>query len=72
MVDGDRAAAVVAYAQLLDVRPDLVAAARAALAGKTLVCWCPVGQPCHGDVLAAVAAGASPLEAVRRLFPPGR
>jgi hypothetical protein len=72
VVDGDRAAAVRAYAQLLDVRPDLVAAARAALAGKTLVCWCPIGQPCHGDVLAAVAAGASPQDAVDQLLPPGR
>jgi hypothetical protein len=72
VVDGDRAAAVRAYAQLLAVRPDLVAAARTALAGKTLACWCPVGKPCHGEVLAAVAAGASPQEAVDHLFPPGR
>lgn len=28
---------------------------RAALAGKDLACWCPEGQPCHGDVLLAIA-----------------
>lgn len=26
-----------------------------ALRGKTLACWCPVGAPCHGDVLLALA-----------------
>lgn len=25
------------------------------LAGKDLACWCPIGQPCHGDVLLQVA-----------------
>lgn len=24
---------------------------RAGLAGKHLVCWCPLDQPCHADVL---------------------
>lgn len=28
---------------------------RAALAGKNLACWCPLDQPCHGDVLLEVA-----------------
>lgn len=28
---------------------------RRELAGKDLACWCPVGQPCHGDVLLEVA-----------------
>lgn len=27
------------------------------LAGNDLVCYCPLGQPCHGDVLLAVANG---------------
>lgn len=35
-----------------DVRRDL--------AGHHLGCWCRVGQPCHGDVLLVVAAGADP------------
>ena len=25
------------------------------LRGKDLLCWCPVGGPCHGDVLLALA-----------------
>lgn len=32
-------------------------AARRVLAGRDLTCWCPVSQPCHADVLMAVAAG---------------
>lgn len=28
---------------------------RAELAGKDLVCWCPLDQPCHADVLLEVA-----------------
>ena len=25
------------------------------LAGRDLMCWCPEGQPCHADVLLAIA-----------------
>lgn len=28
-----------------------------ALRGHDLVCWCPLDQPCHADVLLALAAG---------------
>lgn len=28
---------------------------RAALAGRDLCCWCPLDQPCHADVLLAIA-----------------
>lgn len=28
---------------------------RAELAGKNLACWCPPDQPCHADVLLALA-----------------
>lgn len=28
---------------------------RAELAGKNLACWCPLDQPCHADVLLAIA-----------------
>ncbi|WP_027930724.1 DUF4326 domain-containing protein [Amycolatopsis thermoflava] len=28
---------------------------RRELAGKDLVCWCPLDQPCHGDVLLEIA-----------------
>ena len=27
------------------------------LRGRDLVCWCPVGSPCHGDVLLRLANG---------------
>lgn len=30
---------------------------RRELAGKTLACWCPIGSPCHADVLLEVAGG---------------
>jgi len=30
---------------------------RRELGGKTLACWCPPGEPCHGDQLLRVAAG---------------
>ena len=28
---------------------------RRELAGKALVCWCPLDQPCHADVLLEIA-----------------
>lgn len=28
---------------------------RAELAGRDLACWCAIGQPCHADVLLAIA-----------------
>ena len=28
---------------------------RAELAGKNLACWCPIGSPCHADVLLEIA-----------------
>ena len=28
---------------------------RAELAGRDLACWCPLGEPCHADVLLEVA-----------------
>lgn len=30
---------------------------RAALRGKDLACWCPVGKPCHADTLLKIANG---------------
>jgi len=35
---------------------------REQLAGKTLMCWCRVGDPCHGDWLLEVANSPQPLE----------
>lgn len=35
------------------------------LRGKTLVCWCPLDQPCHADVLLELA-NADPVSAHHR------
>lgn len=57
-VDGDRAACAERYRRALDAgelgftREDVVRE----LAGRDLACWCPPGEPCHADVLLAVAA----------------
>lgn len=32
---------------------------RAELAGRDLMCWCPLNQPCHADVLLAIANGGA-------------
>lgn len=52
----DNAAAVALYRGYLAERPDLVAAARAELAGKDLACWCASELPCHADVLLELAS----------------
>lgn len=33
--------------------------ARKTLRGKNLACWCPLGTPCHADVLLAIANGGA-------------
>jgi len=33
---------------------------RSELAGKDLACWCPLGQPCHADVLLELANANQP------------
>jgi hypothetical protein len=47
--------AVDAYFEFIVNTPALALAARDALCGKTLVCWCPLDQPCHADVLLELA-----------------
>jgi hypothetical protein len=42
---------IAAYGHHLDQHPDLVATARAELAGRDLACWCRPTVPCHVDVL---------------------
>jgi hypothetical protein len=32
---------------------------RRELAGRDLVCWCPLDQPCHADVLLCIANGGA-------------
>ncbi|TMZ66412.1 DUF4326 domain-containing protein [Klebsiella pneumoniae] len=54
----DRAHAVALYRDYLAARPGLAERARVELAGRDLACWCPLDQPCHGDVLLEIAGGA--------------
>ncbi len=49
-----RADAVAKYEEWIRNQPQLLAAAKAELRGKTLACWCkPLA--CHGDVLAKIS-----------------
>jgi len=59
--DGDRAAVVARYRAWLLAQPALVERVRRDLAGKVLGCWC-APLPCHGDVLADIAAAGNALE----------
>lgn len=63
--DGDRRAMLERYAERLAERPALLDATRSELADRTLACWC-VPAPCHASVLAYVADGLAPHEAVER------
>lgn len=58
-VDGDRAECVRRFRQALAAGELDVdeAEVRARLAGRDLACWCPLGEPCHADVLLSVANG---------------
>lgn len=57
-----RAETVTKYRSWAAAQPELVAAARVELAGRDLVCWCPLGEPCHADVLLELAnAGGSAM-----------
>lgn len=55
--------AVYLFAEMLADEPELLAAVRAELAGRSLMCWCPRELPCHADVLLAAAAGEDPRPA---------
>jgi hypothetical protein len=44
------------YQRQLEVLP-FPAVALDELRGKDLVCWCPLDQPCHADVLLRLANG---------------
>lgn len=55
----DARIAVALYTAWLGNRPDMVRLAREQLAGRDLACWCPIGQPCHADVLLAAANGST-------------
>lgn len=51
-----RGQAVLAFARDLAADPGLVAAVRAELAGRDLICWC-APRPCHAEILRHVAEG---------------
>lgn len=52
----DRAHAVELFAfWLMATVPYTEADIRRELAGRDLACWCPLGEPCHADVLLRIA-----------------
>lgn len=54
----DRADVVVRFAKWIRESSDGKATARAAreeLRGKNLACWCPLGGPCHAEILLRIA-----------------
>jgi hypothetical protein len=56
-VDGDRATCMLRFGLALaqGELPYTVDDVRRELGGHDLACWCPLDQPCHADVLLAVA-----------------
>lgn len=55
---GSREAASAAFRTYMEHHPhgrSLATFAREFLRGKNLVCWCPLDQPCHADVLLEIA-----------------
>lgn len=46
---------VKAFDEWIHEHPDYWAPLIAQLRGKDLACWCPLGQPCHADVLLEIA-----------------
>ena len=57
--DGSRDEVLAKYRQYLRDNPLLVGRARRELKGKVLACWC-APEPCHAEILAAVADGEEP------------
>ncbi|MFJ9037928.1 DUF4326 domain-containing protein [Streptomyces sp. NPDC102406] len=49
--DATREQTVAMFRDWINQRPSLADAARAELAGRDLMCWCPLDEPCHADVL---------------------
>lgn len=47
--------AIAAYRAHLKAKPELAELVREHLAGRDLMCWCRRDEPCHADVLLAVA-----------------
>lgn len=55
-----RQQAVDVYRNAMTHDPAEIEYIRQELAGKDVACWCRLDQPCHGDVLLAIAAGRLP------------
>lgn len=57
--DEARSIAVRAYREWINLpmRKTLRDRVRSELRGKDLACWCPIGSPCHADVLLEIANG---------------
>lgn len=60
---GSRTQVLEKYRRYLSHRPDLMAAARAELQGRDLLCFC-APLPCHADLLLKIANGGLVLEPV--------
>lgn len=62
--DLNAAGAVLAFRirelHLRDMEPVRHAREMAKLRGKNLACWCPIGAPCHADVLLELANAGWP------------
>jgi hypothetical protein len=52
----DRAEALRLYREHLAAHPELASAARSELAGRDVACWCKPSDPCHADILLAIAS----------------
>ena len=53
--EGRRRLAVSDYREMLENDAEMRDEVRRELRGKDLLCWCPLDQPCHADVLLELA-----------------
>ena len=54
-IDGTAAACVEKFRQTYEHDTAYQARLRQELRGKDLACWCPIGAPCHADIMLAWA-----------------
>jgi hypothetical protein len=52
---GDRKACVARFRELAEAPP--LRGLASSLRGKNVACWCPLDEPCHGDVWLELANG---------------
>lgn len=41
----------------INIAPENLKEIKDELGGKDLACWCPIGSPCHADILLDLAGG---------------